>query len=322
VKSLITGIGGFVGGHLARHLINDSTTQVVGTTFFPVDRHKDLAELGVELHHIELTDEDAVASLLADTRPDFIYHLAAQSFVPESFDNPWYTLANNIQAELNILHNMVRLNIDARIVIVGSAHEYGMASPDEMPLDEDQPLRPTNPYSVSKVAQDMLALQYFYSHNVAAIRVRPFNHIGPGQSDRFVAPAFASQIASIEKGEQEPVLYVGNLEGKRDFTDVRDVVRAYHLLSTKGTPGEVYNVGSGKAYSIQEILDILLYMTEKPIEVRTDPARMRPVDIPIFVCDPRKLRDTTGWEPTYTLEQTLEDILNDWRARLNVRLNG
>jgi GDP-4-dehydro-6-deoxy-D-mannose reductase len=322
LKSLITGIGGFVGGHLARYLIGVSNTQVIGTTFFPADRYEDLRELGVELHHIELTDEKAVASLLADTRPDFIYHLAAQSFVPESFENPWYTLANNIQAQLNILHNMVRLNIDARIVIVGSAHEYGKVSPDEMPLDEDQPLRPTNPYSVSKVAQDMLALQYFYSHNVAAIRVRPFNHIGPGQSDRFVAPAFASQIASIEKGDHKTVLYVGNLESKRDFTDVRDVVRAYHLLSTKGTPGEVYNIGSGKATAIREMLDILLYMTDMPIEIRPDPARMRPVDIPIFVCDSSKLHATTGWEPTYKLEQTLEDILNDWRARLNIKIDG
>jgi GDP-4-dehydro-6-deoxy-D-mannose reductase len=322
LKSLITGIGGFVGGHLARYLANVPNSQITGTTFFPVEQHKALSELGIDLHHVELTDEDVVASLLADTRPDIIYHLAAQSFVPESFENPWYTLANNIQAELNILHNMVKLNIDARIVIVGSAHEYGMVSPEDMPLDEDQPLRPTNPYSVSKVAQDMLALQYFYSHNVAAIRVRPFNHIGPGQSDRFVAPAFASQIATIEKGEHEPVLYVGNLEGKRDFTDVRDVVRAYHLLSTKGTPGEVYNIGSGNAYTIREILDILLYMTEKPIEVRLDPTRVRPIDIPIFVCDPSKLRAATGWEPTFTLEETLRDILNDWRTRLNVRLDG
>ncbi len=315
VKSLITGIGGFAGGHLARHLLEFPDTLLVGTTYLPAERYPGLAEAGVELHHLDLTDEEAVYRLLQDTRPDYIYHLAAKSFVPDSFENPWDTLSNNIRAQLNILHSMVRLDLDARILIVASAHEYGMIAPEENPVDENQPLRPTNPYSVSKVTQDMLGLQYHYSHDVAAVRVRPFNHIGPGQSKQFVAPAFASQIAAIERGEQEPVLYVGNLEGRRDFTDVRDVVRAYRLALTLGEPGEVYNIGSGEAHSIQELLDILLHMTDAPIEVRVDPARLRPVDVPLIVCDASKLKAITGWEPTFTFEQTLADVLEDWRRR-------
>jgi GDP-4-dehydro-6-deoxy-D-mannose reductase len=317
VKALVTGLGGFVGSHLARHLLQADTT-VTGTTFCPPDQYPHLAALidaGVQAQHVELTDERAVHKLLDQTRPDFIYHLAAQSFVPESFDNPWQTLGNNIHAQLNILHSMVKLNLDARVLVIGSSEEYGPVSPDDIPVNEGQPLRPANPYSVSKVAQDMLGLQYHLSHNLAVIRVRPFNHIGPGQSSRFVAPAFASQIAAIEKGAQEPVLYVGSLEARRDFTDVRDMVRAYRDVLTLGEPGAVYNIGSGQARSVRELLDILLHMTDAPIEVQTDPTRIRPVEVPIVVCDASKLRATTGWQPAYTFEQTLADILEEWRAR-------
>lgn len=315
MKALITGADGFVGGHLARHLLQQEDASVIGTTFYPVEQYRHLAEAGVQLHHINLTDEAAVYKLLDEARPDQIYHLAAQSFVPESFENPWYTLSNNIQAQLNILHSMVRLNLNARMLVIGSSEEYGPISPDDVPIDEQQPLRPSSPYSVSKVAQDMLGLQYYLSHRLPVIRVRPFNHIGPGQSKRFVAPAFASQIAAIENGEQEPVLYVGNLEARRDFTDVRDMVQAYRQVITLGEPGAVYNIGSGQAHSIQELLDIMLHMTDVPIEIQVDPARMRPVEIPIVVCDYSKVRATTGWEPTYAFEQTLADILTDWRTR-------
>jgi len=207
------------------------------------------------------------------------------------------------------------LNLNARILIVSSAEVYGTVSPDDIPISEQQPLRPQNPYSVSKLTQDMLGLQYHLSHNVDAIRVRPFNQIGPGQSDRFVAPAFASQIAAIEAGKQEPVMRVGNLIAKRDFTDVRDMVRAFELAMGKGESGAVYNIGNGQAHSIQELLDTLLYETDAPITLEEDPARMRPVEVPIFVCDNRKIRSTTGWEPAYTFKQTLIDVLNEWRER-------
>jgi GDP-4-dehydro-6-deoxy-D-mannose reductase len=317
VKAFITGTGGFVGKHLVKHLLRHEDIEVFGTTFFPVERFVDLSEAGARLYQVNLTDREKIEALLDEVRPDHIYHLAAQSFVPESFDNPWDTLSNNIQSQLNILLSMIKLNLDARILIVSSAEIYGAVSPDDIPISEQQPLRPQSPYSVSKLTQDMMGLQYHLSHNVDAIRVRPFNQIGPGQSDRFAAPAFASQIAAIEAGKQEPILRVGDLSARRDFTDVRDMVCAYEQVMRKGEPGSVYNIGSGQAHSIQELVDTLLYQTEAPIIVEKDPDRVRPVEIPIFVCDPRKIQSTTGWEPTYTFEQTLIDVLDEWRRRLS-----
>ncbi len=322
MKALVTGIGGFVGSHLARYLLEDRNYSVVGSIIEPPEQHHLLTTMGAQLYQVDLTDEEAVLKLLRDTKPDQIYHLAAQTFVPESFDNPWGTLGNNIHSQLNLLHGMVKVDLDARILVVGSGEEYGLVPPEHNPIDENQPLRPANPYSVSKVAQDMLGLQYYLSHDVAAIRVRPFNQIGPGQGRQFVASAFAYQIAAIEKGETEPILYVGNLQARRDFTDVRDMVRAYHLLLSSGEPGEVYNIGSGQAHSIQELLDILLHFSDAPIEVRFDPARARPVDAPLMVCNPAKMKSITGWSPAYTFEQTLADILADWRTRLGVSLKS
>ncbi len=316
MKVLITGIEGFVGGHLARFIRDQGDIQLFGTTFFPVERSPHLVELGVHLEQVDLIDEDHVHRLLETIRPDQVYHLAAQSFVPESFANPWGTLSNNIHAQLNLLHSMYRLDLDARILIVGSGEQYGPVTPDEVPINEDQPLRPASPYSVSKVAQDMLGLQYFLSHGVSAIRVRPFNQIGPGQSSLFVAAAFASQIAAIELGKKEPVVHVGSLEARRDFTDVRDMVRAYWLVMAHGKPGDVYNVGSGQAHSIRELLDTLLEMSAVRIDVAVDPTRLRPVEVPIVVCDYSKIRASTGWEPAYSFRQTLADVLEDWRERI------
>ncbi len=318
MKALITGTGGFVGRHLAHHLLRNHGFDCVGTTFLEPDRYphlSDLAAEGLHLQHVELTDLDSVKKLLKETKPDQIYHLAAQAFVPESFENPWYTLSNNIQSQLNILHSVLELDLDTRVLVVASSEIYGIVKPEEMPIDEDQPLRPTNPYSVSKVTQDMLGLQYYLSHHVDTIRVRPFNQIGPGQSPRFVAPAFASQIAAIEKGDQEPVLSVGNLIAQRDFTDVRDMVNAYQMVMKQGESGEVYNIGSGEAHSIQELLDILLDLTDAPIRVETDSSRMRPVEVPIITCDYSKINKVTGWKPDITFKQSLADVLDDWRTR-------
>jgi GDP-4-dehydro-6-deoxy-D-mannose reductase len=290
--------------------------EIAGTVLFPHEMAHPLGPQGVDLHLIDLNDEEAVHGLLEATRPDEIYHLAAQAFVPLSFENPWDTLSNNIHAQLNLLHSMVKLDLDARILVVGSGEEYGNLRPEDVPVAENHPLRPSSPYSVSKVTQDMLGLQYYLSHDVATVRVRPFNQIGPGQSPDFVAPAFARQIAAIEKGLQEPVIYVGNLEARRDFTDVRDMVRAYVLLLALGTPGEVYNTGSGEAHSIRELLDLLLNLTDSPVQVRPDPARMRPIDTPVIICDATRLRVATGWSPAITFEQSLADILADQRARV------
>jgi GDP-4-dehydro-6-deoxy-D-mannose reductase len=211
---------------------------------------------------------------------------------------------------------MVQLDLDARILIVGSGDEYGLIASEDLPIDENTPLRPMNPYSVSKVTQDMLGLQYFLSHDVPVIRVRPFNQFGPGQNKQFVAPAFALQVATIEYSKAEPVMYVGNMDAKRDFTDVRDMVGAYYSLMEEGHPGEVYNAGSGQSHAIQELLDTMLNLTDAPIEVRKDPARVRPSEVPEIRCDSTKLRELTGWSATTSFQQTVEDTLNDWRVRV------
>ncbi len=318
MRALITGVGGFAGGHLARYLCRHTDLTVFGSVFFEPERYTHLHELGLTLRRVDLRDEHAVEELLDEAAPDMIFHLAAQAFVPESWDDPWGTLENNIRAQLNILHTLARLDARPRVLVIGSADQYGAIRPDEVPVDESHPFRPDSPYSVSKIAQDMLGLQYYLSHGIPVVRVRPFNHIGPGQNKRFVAPAFASQIAAIEAGKADPVVYVGNLEARRDFTDVRDVVRAYYLALTRGRPGEVYNIGSGKAHSVRELLDLLLSLSPVAIEVRQDPARMRPVDVPVVICDAGKLRRDTGWEPAIPFEQSLRDVLAEWRAKMGV----
>ncbi len=313
MRILITGAGGFVGNHLAARLARAQTNaRLYGTTLFESESvHPAVSENRL----IDLKDYTQVRDLLASCRPDAIYHLAAQAFVPRSFEEPWETLENNILAQLNIIKACLELNLRPRILIVSSAEIYGEVSADQLPLDEECAIRPTNPYSVSKVAQDMLGLQYHLSHDLPIMRARPFNHIGPGQNGRFVAPAFAAQIASIEEGQREPVINVGNLTARRDFTDVRDIVRAYHLIVEKGQPGQAYNVASGRAYSIGHLLDILLGLSEIDIEVRVDPARLRPVDVPEIRGDSAKLRRDTGWRPSLSFEETLRDVLRDCRQR-------
>ncbi|MYD08483.1 MAG: GDP-mannose 4,6-dehydratase [Chloroflexi bacterium] len=313
MRVLITGAGGFVGYHLAAHLGQArKNAQLFGTTLFESERvHPAISENRL----IDLKDFMQARALLAETRPDAVYHLAAQAFVPRSFEEPWETLENNILAQLNIIRACLDLKLRPRILIVSSAEIYGEVSAEQLPLDEDSAIRPTNPYSVSKVAQDMLGLQYYLSHDLPIMRARPFNHIGPGQNGRFVAPAFAMQIASIEECRREAVINVGNLTAKRDFTDVRDIVRAYRLIIENGRPGEAYNVASGQAYSIRQLLDILLGLSAMDIDVRVDPARLRPVDVPEIRGDASKLRRDAGWRPSLSFEETLQDVLTDCRRR-------
>jgi GDP-4-dehydro-6-deoxy-D-mannose reductase len=263
-----------------------------------------------------LTDPERVRAVLAEVRPDRIYHLAGQSFVGAAWRDPWPTFETNIRAQLNVLEAMVQLGLEARILVVGSQDEYGKVGPAELPIKESTLLRPNNPYGVSKVAQDLLGLQYYYGYGVHAVRVRPFNHVGPRQSDRFVVPAFARQIAEVEAGLREPVIYVGNLESARDFCDVRDVVRAYRLLLERGTAGEVYNVGSGRAYSIRTLLSLLLDMSRVEIRVEQDPDRLRPSDIPISFAAISRIRAAIDWEPNIPFETSVRDVLDYWRARV------
>ncbi|MBN1202464.1 MAG: GDP-mannose 4,6-dehydratase [Anaerolineae bacterium] len=317
MQVLITGAGGFVGGHLVDLLLKQPELMLHAAVFFPPGQNPRLDNRPISQQQLDLRDAEAACSIVETVRPDLLFHLAALADVGKSFKNPWETLENNIRAQVNLLQAVRTLKLDTRVLIVSSAEIYGPADIGEA-LDENTPFQPASPYSVSKVTQDMLALQYYLAHKMPIIRARPFNHIGPSQQGGFVAADFASQIAAIEAGQQEPVMYVGNLAAERDFTDVRDVVRAYYLMLTRGTPGQAYNVCSGQAHSIQYLLDTLRGYSTHPIEVRQDPARMRPSDVPRRLGDATKLRECTGWQPTISFEQCLLDILNDWRVRFGL----
>ncbi len=320
MKAFITGAGGFAGGHLVASLLRQpgqAPADIVAGVLQPPGHNPTLDRLAVQQYQLDLCDAAAVHAAIEDIRPDVVFHLAALADVAASFKDPWGTLANNIHAQVNLLEACRNIVPTARVLVVSSAEIYG-AAPADVPLDETVPFAPANPYSVSKVAQDMLGLQYYLAYRLPVVRARPFNHIGPGQGSGFVAADFASQIAAIEAGQREPVMFVGNLEAERDFTDVRDVVRAYLLLAQHGQAGEAYNVCSGQGYSIQYLLDTLLSYATVPIEVRQDPARMRPSDVPRRVGDATKLRTRTGWTPQIPFEQSLLDTLNDWRARLGL----
>ena len=312
MRVLITGVSGFAGSHLADTILHQAACQVWGVV------RQAAPGLPAEVQQIEgdLRDLAAVGRVLDTVAPDLVFHLAAQAYVPVSWRDPWATLETNIHAQVNLLAALAERRASTRILVVGSETEYGVVRPEDMPVDEDTPLRPISPYAVSKIAQDMLGLQYFLSHQVQAVRVRPFPHIGPRQKPDYVAASWARQIAEIEAGQREPVLRVGNLAVARDYTDVRDVVRAYWLLLQHGTPGEVYNIGTGVARPVQSLLDILLGLSYVPIRVEVDPQLFRPADVTVTVCDASRLRAATGWEPLIPFEQTVRDILDDWRGRV------
>lgn len=261
----------------------------------------------------DLHDSSSVRRMMEHVQPDWIFHLAAQSYVLSSWHAPADTISNNIIGQLNILESMRELNINCRMLIAGSSEEYGLVNPDELPIKETNPLRPMSPYAVSKVGQDMLAYQYYMSYGFHLIRTRAFNHSGPRRGDVFVESNFAKQIVDIEKGRKEPIVRVGNLKAKRDFTDARDIVRAYCLAIEKGKPGDVYNLCSGKAISIQNLLDILVSKAGVEIKIEIDPNRLRPSDVPILLGDYTKFNKLTGWKPEIQLEKTLEDLLDYWR---------
>jgi GDP-4-dehydro-6-deoxy-D-mannose reductase len=312
LRALITGISGFVGSHLAEYLLEATDWEIAGTVFGPYGNIADLCG-HLELYPAELSRLDVVTFVLEQARPDAIFHLAAQPLVSASRRNPWGTLETNIRMQLSLLEGVAQVKPDCQVLVVGSSEEYGQVSPEALPVDEDTPLRPMNAYALSKVAQDLMGLQYHLADKLHIVRVRPFNHIGPRQRLGFVTADFASQIAAAELGLQPPVIAVGNLDARRDFSDVRDVVQAYAALMTQGLPGQVYNVGAGESHSIGEILDTLLAMSRVPIEVRQDPDRMRPSETPDIVCDAARIRNLCGWHTTIPLEQSLQDVLDYWR---------
>ncbi len=315
-RVLVTGVTGFAGSHLVDYMLTRNDCEIFGIHRWrsPTENIEHFKER-ITLVECDLRDASSTRDTLERIRPDWIFHLAAQSFVPTSWSAPTESLTTNVLGELNVFEAVRRLGLSCRIQIACSSEEYGMVFENELPIRETNPLRPLSPYAVSKVAQDLLAYQYWMSWKVDSVRTRGFNHEGPRRGPVFVASDFAKQIADIEKGRKPPVLHVGNLEAKRDFTDVRDMVRAYWLALEKCEPGEVYNLCSGRAYSIQEVLDLLLGMTKVRIEVRQDRLRLRPSDVPVLMGDRTKFTRATGWEPTIPFERTLRDMLDFWRAR-------
>jgi GDP-4-dehydro-6-deoxy-D-mannose reductase len=316
-KVLITGATGFVGGHLISHLLSLQKYEIYGT--YRSDASLESSPLKDKIKFVkgDLSDREQFKKILSDVKPDYVFHLAAQAAIQESINNPLETLHNNIDSQLFLLEGLRELNmLDTKLMIVLSADVYGYVLPEDLPIDENTPFRPGNPYAVSKIACDFLAYQYFRSYKLPIVRVRTFTHIGPGQKTGFVTSDFAKQIAEIEKLKLEPVIRVGNLDAKRDFTDVRDIVKAYALLLEKGEAGEVYNIGSGKSHKISEVLEFFLSKAKVAIKSETDPNKLRPSDIPDFVADYSKMQKLTGWEPEITFEKSLEDILESWRKQV------
>ena len=315
---LITGITGFAGSHLAEYILaHHPGVQVHGIIRWRSRMDNVASILGkVELHEADLKDMVSLKKVLAASRPERIFHLAAQSFVPTSWRLPAETFMINSVGQINLFESILDLKLDPRIQIAGSSEEYGMVHPDEVPMKETNPLRPLSPYAVSKVAQDLLGYQYFKSYGLKVIRTRGFNHTGPRRGDVFVTSNFSKQVAEIEKGKREPVIHVGNLDAKRDFTDVRDMVRAYWLAAEKGEPGDVYNLGSGSAISMHQLLEMLSSLSRTKFRIQVDPDRLRPSDVQILLADASKFRALTGWAPTIPFEKTLSDLLDYWRERV------
>ncbi len=317
MRALITGITGFVGSHLAEYLLKQGLE--VDGTYRWRSRMENIEGIKNKIGLIEcdLRDPFSVQQTIKRSNPDYIFHLAAQSFVKASFDHPQETINANVNGTLNIFEAVRKQNMDPIIQVACSSEEYGYVAPDEVPITEKNPLRPLSPYGVSKVAEDLLALQYHRSYGMKTVITRTFNHEGPRRGDVFVTSNFAKQIAEIEKGKREPVIHVGNLNAQRDYTDVRDVVRAYYLAVQKCEYGEPYNICSGKPWIINDMLDYLISKSSvQNIQKVVDQNRMRPSDVEILHGDCTKFTAKTGWKPEIPFEKTLDDTLEYWRARV------
>jgi GDP-4-dehydro-6-deoxy-D-mannose reductase len=297
MRALITGASGFIGRHLAAHLGQAGDDVVESDRGGP--------------DGIDLSDLEGARRLLAAAAPDVVYHLAGHSDVAASWADPIGTLTANATTTLCLMTAAAEAGV-GRVIVASTADVYGNLDPASLPVHEDCELRPVSPYAASKVAAEYLAVQAYLGAGLGTVRVRLFNQIGPGQSDHFVVPALARQVAAAEHGG-DPVIAVGNLSPVRDFTDVRDSVEALRLLSTLGAPGEVYNVCSGGGRSIEEVAALLTGLALRPLTLREDPARLRPVDLPVLIGDPTRLREVTGWKPAIGLERTLGDVLAEWR---------
>jgi GDP-4-dehydro-6-deoxy-D-mannose reductase len=310
-KALIIGAAGFVGGYLIRELAD---TFEVHATKLPEESINNSQAIA---HDLDILKKEDIVTLLYEIRPDAIFHLAAQSSVGVAWRNPGLTVDINIKGSINVMDAVRELFYKPRILLIGSGEEYGHIRPQDTPIQEETILRPGNIYAATKACQNMIGSIYAKAYDMQVMMVRAFNHIGPAQAPIFVVSDFCHQVAEIEKGLKEPVMMVGNLEAKRDFTDVRDVVKAYRLLMEHGEPGETYNVGSGQARSIRDVLDLIIANATTQIQVQIDPAKIRPVDVAIIEADITKLQLLTGWSPTIALEQTIRETLDYWRDQLH-----
>jgi GDP-4-dehydro-6-deoxy-D-mannose reductase len=327
MRALVTGVTGFVGGHLAEHLVaaGDLVVGLSTSGRWPAELAHLVRQVRVERCDLTAVAEADLADLIARKQPEVIYHLAAQANPQASVTDPRGTWALNLGGALNLLE-AVKASASAspsgssatprprpRVILVSSGVCYGNPAPEHLPVNEDCPLRPNNPYAASKAAADLLGIQHFLAHGTDVVMVRPFNHAGPRQSPSYVLSALARQVAEVEAGQKRRV-EVGNLDVVRDFTDVRDVVRGYRLLAEQGRPGAVYNLGSGRGIRLADALAMLTAQAQAPIDVFVDPARVRPVDQPLLVADPSKLRAATGWDPQLSIAETLADMLQYWRT--------
>lgn len=320
-KAMIIGAAGFVGSYLIKHLNAECGYEVIATKLpnERIDEEIINSDIKVKIFDLNILDKEAIVSLLFEVRPDYIFHLAAQSSVSVAWNNPQLTIDVNIKGAVNVMDAIRELFYKPRIVVIGSGEEYGHIKEGETPIREETKANPGNIYAATKACQNMIGSIYAKAYDMEIILVRAFNHIGPKQSPIFVVSDFCKQVAEIEAGLKEPVMYVGNLSAKRDFTDVRDVVRAYGLLAKNGQKGATYNVGRGHAYEIKEILDKIIAHSSVKIKVETDPAKIRPVDVPIIEADISKLTDATGWVPEIPIEQTICEVLDYWREKITVK---
>ncbi len=315
-KGLVIGAAGFVGSYLINEM-KENGMEVHATKL----GHENFSHPYAQVHELDIMDKDAITALLFEVRPDYIFHLAAQSSVGVAWKKPGLTIDINIKGSVNVMDAVRELFYKPRVLLIGSGEEYGHIQPGETPIIESNLLRPGNIYAATKACQNMIGNIYSRAYDMQLMMVRAFNHIGPGQAPMFVVSDFCKQVAEIEYGLREPVMKVGNLSARRDFTDVRDVVKAYVKLIQAGEPGETYNVGSGNAREIRQILDLIISMSKAEIQVEVDPNKIRPVDVPIIEADITKIRELTGWTPQIPIEQTIQETLDYWRQQCSAGQN-
>jgi GDP-4-dehydro-6-deoxy-D-mannose reductase len=317
-KILITGINGFVGSHLAEFIVNNNLGEVFGTSRGKTPSYDNLSNVidKVKIIDCDITDFHSVSRAVEEVQPERIFHLAAQAYVPFSWRGPTETINTNIIGSMNLFEAIRKSNLNPVMQIAGSSEEYGLVHKDEAPINELNPLRPLSPYGVSKVAMDLMGYQYFKSYGLKIIRTRAFNHTGPRRGQNYVTSNWCKQISLIEAGKQEPKIFVGNLESYRDFTDVRDMVKAYWLATEKGDAGEVYNISSDKAIKMKDMIELIISKSSVKPKIVQDASRMRPSDVELLLGNSTKFREKTGWKPEISFDKTIDDLLSYWREKV------